>query len=92
MSTVHVVPVNDLIEHDSGGGQPCVCGPDNVPVKRDDGSVEWEIVHHSLDGREQAERPHAQWRRGWGVTPNAAGQRTAGEVAPWSAGFRRPRP
>lgn len=52
MSTFHVVPVNDLIEHDTTGEQDCVCGPDVEPVERDDGSVAWLISHHSLDGRE----------------------------------------
>jgi hypothetical protein len=43
---VHVVPTNDLVEHDST--LDCPCGPD------------WEVetglvTHHSLDGREFAE-------------------------------------
>lgn len=33
MSAVHVVPVHDLIEHDSGGGD-CPCGPTVEPVYR----------------------------------------------------------
>lgn len=49
MSNVHVVPVNDLIEH---GGEDCVCGPTTEPVQRGDGSTGWLVVHHSLDGRE----------------------------------------
>jgi hypothetical protein len=32
VSTFHVVPVNDLIEHDSSGEQDCICGPDVEPV------------------------------------------------------------
>lgn len=48
---VHVVPVNDLIEHDTTG-EPCVCGPDTEAVFRDDGSNGWLVLHHSLDGRE----------------------------------------
>jgi hypothetical protein len=40
----------DLIEHEVS--EDCVCGPTPQPVKRDDGSVGWVIVHHSLDGRE----------------------------------------
>ncbi|MGC5019027.1 hypothetical protein [Micromonospora sp. DT47] len=55
MSSVHVVPVNDLITHDSSGGQACVCGPTEQPVKGEDGSVRWMVVHHSLDGREHTE-------------------------------------
>jgi hypothetical protein len=48
----HVVPVNDLIEHDSSGERDCICGPETVPVERDDGSMGWLVSHHSLDGRE----------------------------------------
>ena len=54
MSTVHVVPVNDLIEHETDDGD-CPCGPSVEPVFRDDGSNGWLITHHSLDGREQEE-------------------------------------
>ena len=50
---MHVVPINDLIDHDLI--EPCPCGPAIQPVKRDDGSVGWLTVHHSLDGREQHE-------------------------------------
>lgn len=39
----------DLIEHEEG--EDCICGPTSIPVKRDDGSVGWVIVHHALDGR-----------------------------------------
>lgn len=45
---------SDLIEHDTEGDD-CVCGPTAEPVKREDGSVGWVIVHHSLDGREASE-------------------------------------
>lgn len=51
---VHVLPVHDLIEHDESGDD-CVCGPRAETVLRDDGSIGWLIVHHSLDGRELAE-------------------------------------
>lgn len=47
---VHVVPVNDLIEHETS--EDCPCGPTAEAVKRDDGSVGWVITHHALDGRE----------------------------------------
>lgn len=50
---VHVVPTGDLIEHEQTAD--CPCGPSPQPVKRDDGSVGWVVVHHSLDGREQFE-------------------------------------
>ncbi len=49
---VQVVPVADLIDHLDDG---CPCGPSTEPVERDDGSVGWLVVHHSLDGRELAE-------------------------------------
>lgn len=53
--TVHVSPVGDLIEHETEGDD-CPCGPEAEPVEREDGSVGWVISHHSLDGRELAER------------------------------------
>ncbi len=34
----------------------CPCGPRVEPVLADDGSMGWLITHHSLDGRELAER------------------------------------
>lgn len=51
---VHVLPVGDLIEHENVGDE-CPCGPTAQPVKREDGSVGWVILHHSLDGRELSE-------------------------------------
>lgn len=54
MSTVHVMPINDLIEHD-GTGTDCPCGPTTEAVFREDGSNGWMVVHHSLDGREHHE-------------------------------------
>lgn len=50
----HIVPVNDLVEHDTSGNE-CVCGPSSEPVFREDGSCGWLIVHNSLDGREAHE-------------------------------------
>ena len=50
----HVIPVNDIIEHEDTGDE-CPCGPRVDPVRREDGSVGWVIVHHSLDGRELTE-------------------------------------
>ena len=35
----------------------CICGPSSEPVTRDDGSVGWVVVHHSLDAREQKGGP-----------------------------------
>lgn len=46
MSRIHVLPVNDLIEHEDEGDD-CVCGPSFEFVEG--GLV---ITHHSLDGRE----------------------------------------
>lgn len=51
VTTVHVYPENDLIEHDTDGGD-CICGPATEAVFRDDGSNGWVVVHNSLDGRE----------------------------------------
>lgn len=50
MSRVHTYPIGDLIEHETDGDD-CLCGPDFEFV--DGGLV---ISHHSLDGREFAER------------------------------------
>ena len=49
----HVHPVGDLIEHELT--DDCPCGPRQEPVKRDDGSTGWLVVHNSLDGRELTE-------------------------------------
>lgn len=46
---VYVVPNNDLIEHTLD--DDCICGPDTDYL---DGEGKM-VVHHSLDGREQAE-------------------------------------
>lgn len=53
---VHVIPINDLIEHVD---DDCLCGPEMIPVERDDGSFGWVISHHSLDGREAHEADSA---------------------------------
>lgn len=55
MSSVHVAPAGDLIQHDTSGETDWVCGPRSRPVKRDDGSVGWVVTPASLDGRELAE-------------------------------------
>ena len=54
MSTVHTYPVGDLVEHDTDGGD-CICGPTTEAVVAEDGAVDWQVVHHSLDGREAHE-------------------------------------
>lgn len=52
-NTLHVVPVGDLVAHDtSTRDADCVCGPRVEAVFRADGSNGWVIVHSSLDGRE----------------------------------------
>lgn len=51
---VHTYPVNDQIEHELKGTD-CVCGPTVEPVVRGDGSMGWQVIHHSLDGRELSE-------------------------------------
>lgn len=52
-TSVHVVPVDDLIDHDLA--DTCTCGPADQSVIRDDDSIGWITVHHSLDDREQWE-------------------------------------
>ena len=52
MSTLHVVPVDDLVEHESATDQPdCACGPTPTLVQHDSEPDHWLIVHHALDGR-----------------------------------------
>lgn len=53
MTAEHVIPIGDLIDHDTD--EDCACGPTAEPVERVDGSVGWLMIHHSLDGREQEE-------------------------------------
>jgi hypothetical protein len=48
---VHTIPVNDLIEHVTDDDS-CPCGPTCVPIELDDGSIAFQYLHHSLDGRE----------------------------------------
>ena len=50
---MHVVPVDDLIEHVTAG--ECPCGPRPEVAKREDGSVGWLVAHHPLDGRDLRE-------------------------------------
>jgi hypothetical protein len=49
----HIIPVGDLIDHEVS--DDCVCGPQAEPISREDGSMNWLYVHHSLDGREKDE-------------------------------------
>lgn len=51
MATIHVYPVDDLIEHDTDSDE-CPCGPTTEAVPAGDGSFGWLVRHHSADGRE----------------------------------------
>jgi len=53
VSTWHTYPTGDVIEHILS--DDCPCGPTTEPVPRDDGSMGWLALHHSLDGREFTE-------------------------------------
>lgn len=52
-ATVHVVPLDDQVDHPLT--EDCVCGPTPEAVFRPDGSNAWLYTHHSLDGREATE-------------------------------------
>ena len=55
--TLHVTPTADLVGHDTSTAEPdCVCRPEVRPASQEDGSMGWLLVHHSLDGREHADR------------------------------------
>lgn len=56
-ATVHVFPLEDLIEHDTESDE-CLCGPSLEAVQREDGSTGWMLTHHALDGREFAEHDY----------------------------------
>ena len=60
-ATVHVYPVNDLIEHELEG-EACVCGPVLEYVEGEEGDG-WLVSHASLDGREAREIARALDRR-----------------------------
>lgn len=52
----HIMPRNDLIEHESDDDGECPCGPEVQPVEREDGSIIWVYVHNALDGRDLEEQ------------------------------------
>ncbi len=52
---MHVVPLDDLVEHDTTTDD-CHCGPTTETVFRDDGSNGYVIRHAALDARERQER------------------------------------
>lgn len=56
-NVAHVVPVDDLIEHDTSeeAGIDCVCGPRIEYLPTEENGDAWVIVHNSLDGRERFE-------------------------------------
>lgn len=54
MPAVHVLPIDDLIEHEDEG-LDCVCGPELELVVADDGTFGSLVIHNSLDGREEDE-------------------------------------
>lgn len=56
--TVHVHPVNDVVEHDvETEGDECLCGPTIEFIDPETGEAHAEalVIHHSLDGREHRE-------------------------------------
>lgn len=55
MSTVHVYPNDDAVEHFTDGSD-CLCDPDIEVVTSSAGNVGLLVIHHSLDGREFGER------------------------------------
>jgi hypothetical protein len=46
---LHIVPVDDIIEHVVDVDEECICGPRMDLVE---GQADWLWVHNSLDGRE----------------------------------------
>ena len=68
MTTLHVLPVDDLIDHTDS--EDCICGPTINPLQQDDGTIDWLVVHHSLDGREnhEPEEPRRDWGARWRPT------------------------
>jgi len=48
---VHIVPLDDLVEHDVDPVNDCQCGPVSEGEVSPDGSIEWQEVHQPLDGR-----------------------------------------
>lgn len=63
-NVIHVVPVGDLVEHDTSAesGDECICNPtiEAVLATDVDGDSEngWLIVHNAWDGREHDEPGH----------------------------------
>ena len=55
--TVHVYPNNDLIEHDTDGGD-CPCGPTSEPVFDADGALRRCTVVHNLGSNSELGDSH----------------------------------
>jgi hypothetical protein len=56
MSGIHVLPVGDVVEHETTSD--CICGPDVEYIDPETGETYPSgplVVHHSLDGREERE-------------------------------------
>jgi hypothetical protein len=53
VSSVHVLPVGDLIEHEAD--DECICGPTAMFIDGEHLSG-WVMAHASLDGRELKEK------------------------------------
>lgn len=52
----HVVPINDLVEHEADDDGECPCGPVVQPIEREDGTIAWVYIHNALDGRDLEEQ------------------------------------
>lgn len=50
VDTVHITPLEDLIEHELS--PDCPCQPRETEAERAAGTVFWIFTHSSLDGRE----------------------------------------
>ena len=53
---VHIMPINDLVEHEWDDDGDCPCGLDVQPVEREDGTIAWVYIHNALDGRDLEEQ------------------------------------
>ena len=53
---VHVIPIDDLIEHEQNNDGDCPCGPEVQPAEREDSSIGWLYLHNALDGRDLEEQ------------------------------------
>lgn len=47
MSTFHVIPIGDILDHDTSSKGHCFCVPETVPVKDERGSVVGFSVNHN---------------------------------------------